>query len=290
MPNDVNGLLVLDKPLGITSRAAVDRALKWFPRGTRIGHTGTLDPLATGVLVLCLGAATRLAEYVQCMEKTYVTRLHLGARSSTDDAEGIISSGDETAIPSAAEVAETLPHFVGEVDQIPPAYSAAKIDGRRAYAVARKGHDVTLAARRVQIHSIETVAYEPPFLELEVRCGKGTYIRSLARDIGERLGCGAYVETLRRLRVGSFDVTDSVTLDANASTARARLLPLEAAVSKLPSVRLVDAEVEAMRCGRCVKLDVLAHGELAVFDTTGTLVGVALADGDILRPMKVLAT
>src|SRR6516225_707575 len=133
MNADWHGLLVLDKPSGLTSRAAVDRVLRWFPRRTRIGHTGTLDPLATGVLVLCLGAATRLAEYVQAMRKTYRTGLRLGARSDTDDADGVVTPADGASAPDAAAVAACVTGFVGEVAQTPPAYSAAKAAGRRAY-------------------------------------------------------------------------------------------------------------------------------------------------------------
>src|SRR5262249_24416928 len=153
------GLLVLDKPQGLTSRAAVDRALPWFPRGTRIGHTGTLDPLATGVLVLCLGSATRLAEYVQDMAKTYRTTLTLGGRSDTDDADGPIAPVAGACPPEAAALAEALAGFVGEQRQVPPAFSAAKVAGRRAYDLARGGTDVVLAARVVKIYGIDIIRY-----------------------------------------------------------------------------------------------------------------------------------
>src|SRR5262249_37361136 len=166
-----HGLLVIDKPGGITSRAAVDRALRWFPRGTRMGHTGTLDPLATGVLVLCLGAATRLTEHVQRMGKTYRTGLGLGTRSDTADADGAATTVAGAPPAEPAAVAAALAGFVGTVAQVPPAYSAAKVTGRRAYDLARQGRDVTLPARPVQIHGIDVLRYEYPLLELEVRCG-----------------------------------------------------------------------------------------------------------------------
>src|SRR5262245_19826772 len=194
MREAVDGLLVLDKPGGITSRDAVDRAQRWFPRRTRIGHTGTLDPLATGVLVLCLGVATRLTEYVQRMAKTYRSTFRLGARSDTDDADGTVTPFTEAPVPSDADVRACLAGFVGEIEQTPPPYSAAKVTGRRAYGLARRGEDVELAPRRVQIYGIDVLAYNYPLLELEVRCGKATYIRSLARDAGERLGCCGLVE------------------------------------------------------------------------------------------------
>src|SRR4051794_35563280 len=184
-PPHPHGLLVLDKPVGITSRDAVDRALGWFPPKTRVGHTGTLDPLASGVLVLCVGRATRLTEYVQAMGKTYVADVMLGGRSATDDAEGPITLVAVHRIPDRAAVEEALSHFVGRIEQVPPAYSAAKVGGRRAYDLARRGADVALAPRTVRVDAIDVRAFDYPRLTLEVRCGKGTYVRSLARDLGE---------------------------------------------------------------------------------------------------------
>src|SRR5688572_19173855 len=197
-----DGLLVLDKPAGLTSREGVDRALRWFPRGTRVGHTGTLDPLATGVLVLCVGVATRLTEYVQAMGKTYFTTVRLGARSDTDDADGTVTPVEGARPPGREELERCLGGFVGEIEQVPPAYSAAKVSGARAYDLARRGREVSLAARRVRVDGIDLLRYDYPEADLEVRCGKGTYVRSLARDLGERLGCGGLVQVLRRTRVG----------------------------------------------------------------------------------------
>jgi tRNA pseudouridine55 synthase len=294
--SDHDGLLVLDKPGGITSRAAVDRALRWFPRGTRMGHTGTLDPLATGVLVLCLGAATRLTEYVQRMAKTYRTGVRLGARSDTDDADGAITPVTGATPPEPAAVAAALAGFVGTVAQVPPAYSAAKVTGQRAYDLARQGQEVTLTARPVQIHGIDVLRYDYPLLELEVCCGKGTYIRSLARDLGERLGCGALVQTLRRARVGPFTADAGVLLDADAAAARARLLPLALAVADLPRVTLPGRELRRLGNGQAVpvprvKDDLSAEGEVevAVFDAAGALTAVArLSPAErLLRPEKV---
>jgi tRNA pseudouridine55 synthase len=290
-PAGPDGLLVLDKPGGLTSRAALDRALRWFPRGTRAGHTGTLDPLATGVLVFCLGAATRLAEYVQAMPKTYRAGLRLGARSDTDDADGTVTPADGAAPPVRAALEAALAGFVGYVEQVPPAFSAALVEGRRAYDLARRGQDVALAARRVDIHGIDVLAFDYPRLELEVRCGKGTYVRALARDLGERLGCGAYVETLRRTRVGPFSVDDALTLDVDPEAARARVLPVEMAVAELSRVELPPPDAERLARGQAVPLPGAAAGEVAVFDAAGRLVAVGRADpaGGVLRPAKVLA-
>jgi tRNA pseudouridine55 synthase len=290
-PPQFHGLLVLDKPLGVTSRAAVDRALLWFPPGTRVGHTGTLDPLATGVLVLTVGRATRLTEYVQDMGKTYLAYVVLGARSATDDAEGPISPAVVERPPSRAELDAAIPSFLGEIDQTPPAYSAAKVTGRRAYDLARRGGPVELAKRPVRIDGIDVPAFNYPDLKLEVRCGKGTYIRSLARDLGERLGCGAYLAGLRRTRVGPFTPDRAVPFDADAEEARARLLPLTAAAAGLPQVTLSTASIEPLRHGQSVALTrtVPSDAALAVLDASGALVAIVTADsaGQALRPAKV---
>ena len=289
----MHGLLVIDKPAGITSRDAVDRAQHWLPRGTRLGHTGTLDPLATGVLVLCVGNATRLAEYVQRMPKIYRAGIVLGARSDTDDADGTITPSPNIAPPTVAAISNDLHACVGTIEQVPPAYSAAKVTGRRAYALARKGKEVSLAARMVTIHAIDLLRYEFPLLELEVRCGKGTYIRSLARDLGERLGCGGYIQTLRRTRVGCFDVGGALALDADAATAQRSLLPLALAVSELPRRIVTATEAARVRLGQALPLgefDAMGE-EIALVDAAGELVAVGTIDQPrrIIRPGKVLA-
>ncbi len=287
-----DGLLVLDKPGGLTSRAAVDRALRWFPRGTRMGHTGTLDPLATGVLVLCLGSATRLTEYVQRMGKVYHAGVRLGARSDTDDADGVLTPVPGAVVPDADALARCLATFVGTIEQVPPAHSAAKVGGRRAYDLARGGEEVALRARPVQVHRIDIRAYDWPDLDLEIYCGKGTYIRSLARDLGERLGCGGYVRTLRRTRVGPFTAEMGLSLATEPAAARARLLPVEMAVAELPRLDLPAAAVRRLCQGQAVPLPrEMAGDEAAVFAAdSGKLAAVAAIDRPhrLLRPQKVL--
>jgi tRNA pseudouridine55 synthase len=290
----LDGLLVLDKPGGITSREALDRALRWFPRRTRVGHAGTLDPLATGVLVLCLGGATRLVEYVQAMGKTYKSLFRLGATSDSDDADGTVTPVPGAADPGPGAVAAALAGLVGTIEQVPPAYSAAKVAGRRAHALARRGEDVTLRARPVQVHAIDVLRYAYPDLEVEVRCGKGTYVRSLARDLGRALGCGAFVQTLRRTRVGPFTAEAAARLDMPPEEARLGLLPLEAAVAELPRAVLPPREVGRLRSGQAVALPpALAgrRGEVGVFDGSGSLVAIAITEGAsrLLRPAKVLS-
>jgi tRNA pseudouridine55 synthase len=285
-------LLVIDKPTGITSRAAVDRAQRWFPRGTRLGHTGTLDPLASGVLVLCVGSATRLTEYVQRMAKTYRARVILGARSDTDDADGQVTPTPAARAPENAELTAALRESIGEIEQVPPAYSAAHVGGRRAYDLARRGEAVSLTPRRVTIYAIEMERFEYPQLELTVRCGKGTYIRSLARDLGERLGCGGYIAALCRTRVGCFDETQALALEIDRATAHAALQSLNLAVAELPRIEAKAQEAEGLRHGRPLALThtELADGvEAAVFDTQRELLAVGRVDRceGCLRPEKV---
>lgn len=291
-----DGLLVIDKPPGITSRAAVDRAQRWFPRGTRLGHTGTLDPLATGVLVLCAGVATRLTEYVQHMAKTYRTTIRLGARSDSDDADGVVTPVPNAVAPPLERIEECARGFFGDIEQVPPAFSAAKVAGRRAYDLARAGREVNLTPRRVRIDAIDILHFSYPRLELEIHCGKGTYIRSLARDLGERLGCGGYVEELRRTRVGPFRAEDALSLETEPLTARARLLKPELAVAELPRLTVRDEHLPLLRNGAALALDdcrgdVAPNSEeAALFTSTGTLLGVATLDWQSrrVRPSKVL--
>jgi tRNA pseudouridine55 synthase len=292
----MDGLLVLDKPGGMTSRAAVDRALAWFPRGTRLGHTGTLDPLATGVLVLTLGQATRLAEYVQRMAKTYLATFLLDARSDTDDADGTVEALPGMGPPpDRGQVEAALRGFVGDIEQVPPAFSAAKVTGRRAYDLARRGEEVALAPRRVRVYGIDVLDHEYPRVRVQVRCGKGTYVRSLARDFGIQLGRAALVEALRRTQVGPFTDAAALPLEADAASARSAVLPLVAAVAELPQVTLGSGELARLCQGQGVPVpDGATAGDagaaVAVLDAGRNLRAIATVAGRgrVLRPSKVL--
>jgi tRNA pseudouridine55 synthase len=293
MNHTINGLLVLDKPAGITSRDAVDRAMKWFPPRTKIGHTGTLDPLATGVLVLCLGRATRLAEFVQAMDKAYRATLVLGARSDTDDADGTITSNPEArpVDPSAIEAA--LAGFIGTIEQTPPDYSAVKIAGRRAHALARQGQALSIVPRPVNVYGINVMKFAWPEIRLEIACGRGTYIRSLARDLGERLGVGAYVSELRRTRIGPFTAEDALPLTASAQEALGRLRPPADAVGQLPRVAIDDAHVGRFCHGQAVfcpaEFAKDAGALCGVFTARGELIGVGSWRGDgTIQPVKIV--
>jgi tRNA pseudouridine55 synthase len=214
----------------MTSRDVVNVAQRWFPRGTKIGHTGTLDPLATGVLVLCVGAATKHVERIQNMGKTYLTVVRFGATSNTDDSDGIIDATPNAKPPAEDAIRSVITTWIGEVQQVPPAFSALKVEGQRAHDLARRGQDVVLAARPVRIDQIALLRYEWPFAEFEIDCGKGTYVRSLARDWGRALEVGGLVQTLRRTRVGPFTTEGALTVDSAWDAARKKLLPVEAAL------------------------------------------------------------
>lgn len=285
-----HGFLAIDKPAGITSRAALDRAARWFPRRTKIGHAGTLDPLATGVLVLCVGMATRLTEYVQRMAKIYRASIILGAISDTDDADGAITSMPAVAMPERETIERELAGFIGTIEQVPPAYSAAKVTGRRAYDLARRGEAVWLQPRPVVIHRIDVLAYAYPRLEILVRCGKGTYIRSLARDLGQRLGCGGYIASLRRLAIGEFTEADCLSLDADAATARAKLAAPARVLAFMPSITLGPADVQRLLQGQRVPSAMECGEETMVLDGQARLIAIARVVDRRLIPSKILAS
>ncbi len=285
----MNGLLVIDKPGGMTSRDAVNRVQRWFPRKTKIGHTGTLDPLATGVLVVCIGAATRLADYVQAMGKSYSSRFRFGATSTTDDADGEVTETPNAPVPTREQIDAALAAFVGNVEQVPPAVSALKLDGVRAHELVRRGLGPKLNARVVSIYAIRVTGFAWPYLDVEVDCGKGTYIRSIARDLGDVLGCGGLVQTLRRTRVGPFRVEQGMSLDADPASAK--LLPMAEAVAGMKHVSLNADDVTRLRHGQRIRLpenNALPEGEeLAVLDGQTGLVGIGVIERGQLKPQLV---
>jgi len=210
-----SGVINLDKPAGLSSAAAVARVKRLLPRGTKIGHAGTLDPFATGVLLLLVGRATKLCERLMDQPKQYQTTIKFGATTATDDPESAEQPWSQPIVvePTREQIDATIPSFIGQIQQRPPAYSAMKIGGRRAYDLARKGHEVEMKPRPVRMYGIDVIDYSWPLLQLRIDCGRGTYIRSLARDIGAALNVGGYLTQLRRTRVGRFDVTGAVRLE-----------------------------------------------------------------------------
>ena len=224
MDGEANGILNLDKPAGPSSAAVLNRLKRLLPRGTKVGHAGTLDPFATGVLLVLVGRATKACERLMDQPKRYDATVRLGGTTATDDLASAEVPWPAATAVDAAQVAAVVPRFVGRVLQRPPAFSAIKVSGRRAYDLARGGADVVLPPRPVDVYGIELLAYDWPVLRVRVDCGRGTYVRAIARDVGEALGVGGHLTDLRRTRVGPFNVADAVrSEDLTAETFAAHL-------------------------------------------------------------------
>jgi len=286
-----DGALLLDKPIGISSNRALQEAKKLLHE-KKAGHAGTLDPLASGLLVVLFGEATKLAGTLLDADKEYLATLKLGERTSTGDAEGTVVETNPVST-GMSDLGPVLERFVGEIEQVPPMHSALKRGGVPLYLLARKGETVQRAPRRVRIFSIETLGLDGPRLELRVRCSKGTYIRSLAEDIGAALGTCAHLAALRRTGSGEFRVEAASTLEALAAlpgAARAqRLLGLAHLLRGLPRVAL-DAEQEArFRNGQTLKA-FPGEGLCAVYGAHGAVLGLAQAGAGALRPLRLLAS
>lgn len=294
-----SGFLNLDKPSGLTSRDVVDRVLRSLPRRTKVGHAGTLDPLATGVLVVAVGPATKLIEAVQAQAKVYRTVVRLGARSDTLDADGTVEEMAEPPRPSEEAVRAAVREQVGTIGQVPPAFSALKVQGRRAYDLARSGQDLELAPRPVRIDRIGVLSYEWPLVELEVECGAGTYIRSVARDLGESLGCGGLVQVLTRTRTGRFRIEEALDPnDLSHDVILSHLHPMADAVTDWPQAKLDDGQSRMVLQGRV--LDALRIGwlsevpektaDVALLDSEGGLLALARFDPSTrsVAPRRVL--
>lgn len=286
------GFFNICKPSGPTSHDIVAWVRKRLPRGVKVGHAGTLDPFAEGVLVLCVGGATRLAQYVQEGEKRYRAQFTLGAASTTEDPEGtIVPTQPPPAAPPLETVEAAMKNFIGTIRQRPPAHSAVFVEGQRAYHRARRGEVVELPPRDITIHSIDLLRYEYPRLELDIRCESGTYIRALARDLGNALGTGGYCSALCRTAVGPFRIEEALAPDALVM--EQHLLSPLLGLAALPRL-VVDAPAAArVAIGRAVLLDApsATTGEIAVVDAGGNLlaIGRILKDGRTLQPCKVLA-
>ena len=245
------GVLNLNKPAGITSRDLVNKVQR-LVRPTKVGHAGTLDPMATGVLLVCVGPATRLVSMLQEGRKTYVTQFTLGQTSDTDDSSGVIEHRTiDGPPPLLPRIVELLNLMTGVISQVPPDYSAVHVDGQRAYSLARQGQEISLKAKEIEIHSIQLLRYEWPLLELEIVCGSGTYIRSIARDLGEQLGCGGLMSRLERTRIGDFSVSQSLTVDElTQDNLPVQVCPAVQIVQGLPKFDCTPEDVTNLLCGR----------------------------------------
>jgi tRNA pseudouridine55 synthase len=285
--NAISGILVVDKPVGLTSHDVVDI----IRRGTNIrraGHTGTLDPRASGVLVVLIGPAVRLSEFVSATDKRYQAIIRLGGTTDTYDAEGKFTNTAASAPVDVTEqqFEEVLQHFIGEIEQTPPAYSAVKVQGRKAYEMARAGEEVELAPRKINVYHLEVLEWAPPEVVIDVHCSSGTYVRSLANDLGAALGCGAYLVGLRRTKSGRFSLRDATPLRKlqeafTIGNWYQYLIPAAEALAEWPGIELSPDQVEEVKHGHRVKA--------AADSQPGLVRGVSMA-GELIAIMELATT
>jgi tRNA pseudouridine55 synthase len=286
----IDGVLLLDKPVGLSSNAALQRAKRIY-RAEKAGHTGTLDPLASGLLPLCFGEATKFAQLLLDAPKRYTATVRFGVSTETGDAEGAIRATHPVAF-GLADLEPVLQRFIGRIAQVPPAYSALKYQGRAYYEYARAGEVIPRAARDVEIHALRLIEWNAPDAVLDVACSKGTYIRVLAEDLGAALGCGAHLAALRRTATGGYSVLDAVTLAeldtmADADCLR-RLEPVESLVADLETLVLDATDALRFRQGRALDVPGRADGVHAVFGGDRFL-GVATIANGVAHPRRVVA-
>jgi tRNA pseudouridine55 synthase len=297
----IHGWIVLDKPLGLTSSRAVG-AVRRITGAAKAGHGGTLDPLATGVLPIALGEATKTVAWAMAGRKTYRFSLRWGEARTTDDAEGAVVATSGTR-PDAAAIAAVLPDFTGTILQMPPVYSAIKLGGQRAYKLARAGAEVALAPRPIEIAALRLIGQpDADHAEFEMVTGKGAYVRALGRDLAAALGTLAYVSALRRLAVGPFTLERAISLDNlaaldHSAAAFGHLLPIETALDDIPALALTEAEAHRLRHGQSVvpllaadraRIDQLGTGAMVRATTGQTLVALAEIVAGGLRPVRVI--
>ena len=288
----IDGVLLLDKPVGLSSNTALQRAKRIY-RAEKAGHTGTLDPLASGLLPLCFGEATKFAQLLLDAPKRYTASVRFGVSTETGDAEGAIRATHPVTF-GLAELETVLRSFVGRITQVPPAYSALKYHGRAYYEYARAGEEIPRVARDVEIHALRLVEWNAPdaMAVLDVECGKGTYIRVLAEDIGDALGCGAHLAALRRTATGGYSVADAVSLadlDTMPDADRLRLLrPVESLVADLAVLAVDATDALRFRQGQALEAPGCADGVHAVFGGDRFL-GVAAVANGVAQPRRVVA-
>lgn len=296
---NVTGILLLDKPPGLTSNAALQR-VKHLYRAAKAGHTGSLDPLATGLLPVCLGASTKFSSFLLDADKRYRVRVLLGVSTTTADAEGEIVATAPVDGIDEARVGRVLESYLGTIDQLPPMYSAVKHAGERLYKLARKGIEVERTPRQIQIFELRLLAFEPPEIELDVHCSKGTYVRTLAEDIGRDLGCGGHVSRLRRTGVGPFaepdaafvalDSLEALAADEGPDALDALLLPLDSALGHWPRVRLSADAAFYLRQGQAVLVpQAPTEGLVRLYDPSEHFLGVgSILDDGKVQPRRLI--
>jgi len=277
----VNGWINIDKPQGMTSTQVIGRVRR-ITNAQKLGHAGTLDPLATGILPIALGEATKTIQFAQDHDKVYRFTITWGEARNTDDAEGEVVESSP-ARPSEADIRALIPRFIGDIEQVPPKFSAIKVDGERAYALARAGEDVELFSRIVSVYDLRLVRTDPDSAVFEMECGKGTYVRSVARDMGRLLGCFGYVSDLRRTAVGNFSENNAISLDALEQMVQSPdpdryLLPVETVLDDIPVLALTGEEISRIKQGQSLKFisrpDFERFAVAGVDETTDTILAV----------------
>jgi tRNA pseudouridine55 synthase len=293
---NISGILLLDKPIGMTSNEALQKVKHLF-RARKAGHTGSLDPLATGLLPLCFGDATKLSAYLLDADKHYQVKVTLGVKTTTADAEGDVLETHSTEGVQESAVREACEGFIGDIDQLPPMYSAIKHKGERLYNLARKGIEVEREPRRIHIFSLDMTHWGLPEFSLDVHCSKGTYVRTLAEDIGEELGCGAHVSGLRRTGVGPYDAQGMVTIEQLEAAAEQGLsamdellLPMESALAHWPEVRLSDDAAYYIKMGQAVLApQAPTEGWVRICGKDGRFIGIgSILDDGKVQPKRLL--
>lgn len=277
---EIDGVFLLNKPLGFSSNQALKK-IQWLLNAKKAGHTGTLDPMASGLLPICLGEATKFSNRLLNANKTYIATVQLGVTTTTGDQEGEVISKKE-AVFNEAQLKETLQKFIGDITQIPPMYSALKFEGRPLYEYARQGIEIERKSRQITIYDIGLMEFQGSVMTIEVSCSKGTYIRTLAEDIGHALGCGAHLKGLERTQTANFQLTEALTieaLEAMDSISREKvLLPIDALLEGLPSIELTSAETELIKKGQSIDFISKNEEELRLYSVSGQFVGVGQPD------------
>ena len=277
---EIDGVFLLDKPLGFSSNQALKK-IQWLFNAKKAGHTGTLDPMASGLLPICLGEATKFSHRLLDANKSYIAVIHLGVTTSTGDQEGEVVSEKKVAL-NEAQLKDTLKKFIGDMTQIPPMYSALKFAGKPLYEYAREGIEIERKSRLIKIYDIKLISIEESIITIEVDCSKGTYIRTLAEDIGKTLGCGAHLKGLTRTQTGNFKLSDALTIEAlEAMSMPSRekvLLPTDTLLEGLSSIKLTMAQTEAIKKGQSIDFISENDKEVRLYSASGQFVGVGQPD------------
>jgi tRNA pseudouridine55 synthase len=277
---EIDGVFLLDKPLGFSSNQALKK-IQWLFNAKKAGHTGTLDPMASGLLPICLGEATKFSHRLLDANKTYIATIQLGITTSTGDQEGEVILEKEVVF-NEAQLEDILKKFIGDITQVPPMYSALKFEGKPLYEYAREGIEIERKSRQIKIYDIKLIKMEESVITIEVLCSKGTYVRTLAEDIGQALGCGAHLKGLERTQTGNFQLSDALSIEAlegmTMASREKELMPIDALLDELLSIQLTETETEAIKKGQSIDFNSKNDKEVRLYSASGQFVGVGQPD------------